>query len=164
MVMFLFGFRRTMNEAGAQRMELVAHAFPPPWNLASGVDFSRSAPHVSGFCVKLYTMHWAMMLRFYADQLLSANRGLSDALLGKVLVRLFDIADDEGLPKATDYHYSGPDEPHPAGTKAMQRKITQARAEAGTTQVFALAHGYGPESDFRRRLKAAWEASPAGVW
>jgi hypothetical protein len=160
----LAGFRRTMNEAGAQRMELVAHAFPPPWNLASGVDFSRSASLVNGFCVKLYTMHWAMMLRFYADQILQANRGLSDALLGKVLVRLLDIADDEGLSKATAYHYSGPDEPHPAGTKAMQRKITQARAEAGMTPVFALAHGYGPLDDFRRRLKAAWEASPAGIW
>ena len=36
-------------------------------------------------------MHWAMMLRFYADQLLSANRGLSDPLLGQVLVRLLDM-------------------------------------------------------------------------
>ena len=39
----LAGFRRTMNEAGAERMELIAHAFPPPWNLASGIDFARSA-------------------------------------------------------------------------------------------------------------------------
>jgi len=46
----------------------------------------------------------------------------------------------------------------------MQRKITQARVEAGKTPVFALAHGYGPEGDFRRRLKAAWDASPAGIW
>jgi hypothetical protein len=160
----LAGFRRTMNAAGAQRMELIAHAFPPPWNLASGIDFARSGGNVSGYCVKLYTMHWAMILRFYADQILAANRGLSDELLGQVLVRLLDIADDRGLAQATDYHYSGPDEPHPAGAKAMQRKIAQARREAGSTPVFALAHGYGPAEDFRRRLAAAWEASPAGVW
>ena len=109
-------------------------------------------------------MHWAMMLRFYADQLLAANRGLSDQLLGQVLVRLLDIADDRGLAKATDYHYSEPNEPHPAGSKAMQRKIQQARREAGNTPVYALAHGYGPADDFRRRLTAAWEASPAGIW
>src|SRR5690349_15654158 len=66
--------------------------------------------------------------------------------------------------KATDYHYSEPDEPHPAGTIAMQRKIHQARREAGDTSVYALAHGYGPPEDFRRRLAAAWQASPAGVW
>src|SRR5262245_4200589 len=93
----LAGFRTTMNEAGAARMELIAHAFPPPWNLASGIDFSGSRGYVSGYCVKLYTMHWAMMLRFYADQLLAANRNLSDELLAKVLVRLLDIADDTGL-------------------------------------------------------------------
>jgi len=159
----LAGFRRTMNEARAERMELIAHASPPPWNLASGIDFARSGD-VSGYCVKLYTMHWAMMLRFYANQLLAANRGLSDRLLGQVLVRLLDIADDRGLAKATDYHYSEPNEPHPAGSKAMQRKIQQARREAGDTPVFALAHGYGPAADFRRRLAVAWDASPAGIW
>jgi hypothetical protein len=160
----LAGFRRTMNTAGGERMELLAHAFPPPWNLASGIDFSRSVANVSGYCVKLYTMHWAMMLRFYADQLLSANRDLSDELLGKTLVRLLDMADDDGLTKATDYHYPEPNEAHPAGTRATQRKIEQARREAGQTPVYALAHGYGPADDFRRRFAAAWQASPVGVW
>jgi hypothetical protein len=160
----LAGFRSTMNEAGAERMELIAHAFPPPWNLASGIDFARSNDRVSGYCVKLYTMHWAMMLRFYADELLEANHELSDQLLGQTLVRILDIADDGGLAKATDYHYSEPHEPHPAGTKAMQRKIEQARREAGGTPVYALAHGYGPVDDFRRRLVAAWDGSPAGIW
>lgn len=160
----LAGFRQTMNAVGGQRMELLAHAFPPPWNVLSGVDFALSADHVSAYCVKLYTMHWAMILRFYADQILAANPGLSDELLGRVLVRLLDIADDGGLSKATAYHYSEPEEPHPAGTRAMQRKIELARREAGRTTVYALAHGYGPAADFRRRLAAAWQASPAGVW
>jgi hypothetical protein len=158
------GFRRAMNEAGAQRMELLAHAFPPPWNLASGIDFARSAAVVSGYCVKLYTMHWAMILRFYADELLAANPGLSDARLGHALATLLDIADDGGLAKATDYHYTEPDEPHPVGDDAMRRKIDQARYDAGQTPVFALAHGYGPSEDFRRRLAVAWGASPAGIW
>jgi hypothetical protein len=160
----LAGFRRAIHQAGARQMELIAHAFPPPWNIASGIDFLRCRDHASGFCVKLYSMHWAMILRFYADQLLAANQGLSDELLGKALVRWLDIADDGGLAKATDYHYSEPDEPHPVGAKAMQRKIRQARQEAGTIPVFALVHGYGPIADFRRRLAAAWESSPAGIW
>jgi hypothetical protein len=105
-----------------------------------------------------------MMLRFYADQLLSGNRELSDELLGKALVRLLDMADDDGLGKATDYHYPEPNEAHPAGNQAMQRKIEQSRGEADKTPVFALAHGYGPADDFRRRLAAAWQASLAGVW
>ncbi|MDX1945839.1 MAG: hypothetical protein SFU86_10620 [Pirellulaceae bacterium] len=160
----LAGIRKTMNDAGGERMELIAHAFPPPWNLASGVDFSRSGTDVGGWCVKLYTMHWAMMLRFYADELLAANRGLSDAVLGRALATFFDIADDGGLAKATEYHYPGPDEAHPAGPVAMERKLRQAGQEAGRTPVFALAHGYGPAVDFRNRLAAAWRASPAGLW
>src|SRR5262249_17820489 len=134
------------------------------WNIASGIDFARSGDQVSGFCVKLYTMHWAMMLRFYADQLLAANPGLSDHMLGEVLVRVLDITDDKGLAKATDYHYSEPDEPHPPGRKAVRRKMEQARRDAASTPVYALTHGYGPVDDFRRRLVAAWEASPAGIW
>ena len=109
-------------------------------------------------------MHWAMMLRFHADQLLTANRGLSDELLGQALVRVFEIADDSGIAKATDYHYPEPHEPHPSGYKAMHRKIDQARRESGSTPIFAVAHGYGPAEDFRRRLVTAWEASPARIW
>lgn len=156
-------FRRTMNEAGGQRMELLAHAFPPPWNLLSGIDFQRQRQSASGFCVKLYSMHWAMMLRFYADTLSKANPALSDELLGKCLARLLDIADDEGLP-ASKYHYPDPDEAHPVGVKAIERKLVQSRQEAGAAPVYALAHGYGPLDDFKRRLTAAYSAAPAGVW
>jgi hypothetical protein len=85
-------------------------------------------------------------------------------LLGRALVRLLDIADDQGLGKATDYHYPEPEEPHPVGVRAMQRKIEQAKSEAGKTPVYAMAHGYGPADDFRRRFAAAWQVSPAGVW
>jgi hypothetical protein len=46
----------------------------------------------------------------------------------------------------------------------MQRKIEQARFDAQKTPVYALAHGYGPADDFRRRLAVAWQASPAGIW
>jgi hypothetical protein len=80
------------------------------------------------------------------------------------LVRLLDIADDAGRPHLSDYRYPEPDEPHPAGLKAQSRKIRQAREEASATPVFALAHGYGPTADFRRRLEVAWAASGGRVW
>jgi len=69
----LAGFRRAMNEAGAAKMGLLPNAFPPPWTLASGMDFAQCAKHVSGFSVKLYTMHWPVMLRFYGDAILRAH-------------------------------------------------------------------------------------------
>lgn len=114
--------------------------------------------------VKLYTMHWPMILRFYGDALRAANPGVSAQPLVRALVRWLDIADDAGLPRLDDYFYPGPDEAHPVGAGALARKIAQAQADAGKLPVYALAHGYGPVEDFRTRLRVAWQASRQGVW
>ena len=160
----LAGFRRTMDEAGARRMEMMPNAFPPPFSLVSGMDFRRAARSSNAISVKLYTMHWPMILRFYGDQLSRANPGLSRATLARALVSCLDIADDGGLPRLEDYDYPAPDEPHPVGREAQIRKIRQAQSEAGTTPVYVLAHGYGPLDDFRRRLQLAFEVGRHGIW
>jgi hypothetical protein len=158
------GFRKTMDDAGAKRMALMPNAFPPPWTLVSGMDFRRVARHSTAISVKLYTMHWPVMLRFYGDALLRANPGLSDRLLTRALVSWLGIADGAGLAELRDYRYPEPEEPHPVGLRAQARKILEAQTEAGSTPVLALAHGYGPVDDFRRRLEVAWGASRHGVW
>jgi len=160
----LRGFRNTMNECGAAQMEMQPNAFPPPWSRISGFDFGLAARYSQGISVKLYGMHWAMMLRSYGDQLLAANPGISELLLVRALVTLLGIEDGEGSPNLADYRYPAPDEPHPGGDMAQASKIAQAQAAAGECPVYTLAHGYGPEDDFRRRLEIAWNASPHGVW
>jgi hypothetical protein len=160
----LAGCRRVLTEAGGAEKELMPNAFPPPFSLASGMDFARAARHSNHISVKLYGMHWALMVRFYGDVLRVANPGLSEDLLVRALVGWFDIADGEGRPRLEDYGYPGPDEPHPAGEQAQARKIVRAQAEAGSVPVYALAHGYGPADDFRHRLRVAWQASGGGVW
>ncbi|MCI0681076.1 MAG: hypothetical protein L0Y71_03145 [Gemmataceae bacterium] len=161
----LAGYRRVMNESGGKGKEMMPNAFPPPFTLASGFDFARVARHSSAISVKLYAMHWAMMLRFYGDALMKANPRLSERVLVRALVRLFDIADDEGLPRLADYHYPEPEEAHPVGAGAQARKIAQAQSEAGTIPILTLAHGYGPAADFRRRLHSAWHAGGRhGIW
>lgn len=156
--------RKALDDAGASHMEIVPNAFPPPWNRVSGFDFSGWGKTIAGVSVKEYAMHWAMMLRFYGDTLLAANPGLDEKLLVRALVRVLDIADDDGLPHLKDYHYPEPNEPHPCGTQALGRKIKQAQGAAGETPVFALAHGYGPPEDFRRRLAASHHAGMHGFW
>ena len=118
----LAGFRRAMDEAGGRHMELMPNAFPPPFTAVSGMDFGAVAKYSSAISVKLYTMHWPMMLRFYGDQIMGANAGLSSQLLTRALVALLDIADDEGLPDLEDYSYPPPDLPHPVGARAQARK------------------------------------------
>lgn len=158
------GIRKVMDESGAEEMELLPNAFPPPWTIASGMDFGRVGRNSSAISCKLYTMHWPMMLRFYGDQILAANPGLSSRLLARALVRWLDIADDGGLPRVEDYAYPPPDVPHPVGRFAQMRKIRQAQRQAGDTPVYVLAHGYGPLQDFRNRLEIAREAGDHGYW
>jgi hypothetical protein len=160
----LAGFRRVMNEAGGNRMEMLPNAFPPPWTIVSGMDFRRVARFSSAISCKLYTMHWPMMLRFYGDQIMAANPGLSDRLLTKFLVKALDLADDGGFDRLEDYSYPDPDTPHPVGPRAQARKIAQAQADAGDTPVYVLAHGYGPLDDFRKRLEVARDAGKHGYW
>ena len=158
------GFREVMNESGGEEMELLPNAFPPPWTIVSGMDFGRVAQHSSAISCKLYTMHWPMMLRFYGDQILNANPGLSSRLLARALVRWLDIADDDGLDTVEDYSYPPPDQAHPVGPLAQRRKIRQAQRQAGDTPVYVLAHGYGPLEDFRSRLEVAKRAGDHGYW
>ena len=158
------GFRRVMDEHGGRDMELLPNAFPPPWTIASGMDFARVAQHSSAISCKLYTMHWPMILRFYGDQILEANPTLSSSLLARALVRWLDIADDGGLGTVEAYSYPPPDVPHPVGPLAQARKIRQAQREAGDTPVYVLAHGYGPLDDFRMRLEVARDAGDHGYW
>lgn len=157
-------YLRDMRAAIPAGKELIAHAFPPPFSLVSGLDFEGVSRVASGIAVKLYTMHWPMMLYFYCEQLLRANRGLSEQLLVRTVARWMDLDDnsDARFQSLRDCRYPEPDEPHPAGAGAQARKIAFARARG--RNVFAVAHGYGPVADFRDRLEIAWKASGGRVW
>ena len=157
-------FRAAMDsEPGGKAKDLVPGVFPPPWSFVSGMDFKRVAPHVGAISVKFYTMHWPVMLRFYADELKAANPGLSDNVLARSLETVLGLRDEGALPLA-DYRYPEPGEPHPAGARRMQERMAFARKEAGKTPVYAIAHGYGPPADFKRRFEIAARSSPHGVW
>jgi len=145
------------------RFGLTVQTFPPPWTLLSGFDFARNGALSQGLGMKLYTMHWPMMLGFYAEALRRGNPGLDDVSLARSLVRLFDTGDAAETP-ARSLRYPEPDEAHPAGDAAQARKIGAAQAEAGANPVFPIVHAYGPVDDFRRRAEVAWAASPHGIW
>lgn len=160
----LAGFRKTMNEAGKNEIELAPSAFPPPWSLISGMNYSLAAKYCDSVSVKLYGMHWSMILRAYGDQLLAANPEISEPLLVRALFKFLDVADSEPPTQLKNIYYPGPDEPHLTGPHAQERKISAARKMARPMPIYAIAHGYGPTEDFRRRMQLATEISPDGVW
>ena len=155
-------FLREMRAAIPPGKEFIAHAFPPPFSLVSGFDFARASPLVDGIAMKLYTMHWPMMLSFYAEQLVNANPKVDETLIVQALAQWMDLADDNRFQTLSDCRYPEPDEPHPVGLGAQARKIAFARRRS--LKVFAVAHGYGPVSDYRQRLEVAWKASGGRVW
>ena len=157
-------FRQTMNQAGANKMELLSNAFPPPWTIFSGMDYECVGRYSSAICVKLYTMHWPMMLQFYGQQLLKANHQLSEKLLVTTLNNGLDITDNKSLNQLENFHYPTPKEAHLAGKQSQHRKIILAQKEAGKTPVYAVVHAYGPLEDFRQRLQIAQAASSHGIW
>lgn len=142
---------------------LVPQAFPPPFNRLSGFDFAAAGRVANTIGVKLYTMHWPMMLRNWGDALALRAPKASGRAIAAALVRLTGTGDPppSGL---ADLTYPEPDAAHPASNAAMAAKIRAARADAGTAQIAAFAHAYGPLDDVRRRLAVAWEASGGNMW
>lgn len=160
----LAGFRKTMNEAGKNEIELAPSAFPPPWSIISGMNYSLAAKYCDSVSVKLYGMHWSMIVRAYGDQLLAANPEISESLLVRALFKFLDVADSEPPAQLKEIYYPGPNEPHLTGPHAQERKISAARKMARPMPIYAIAHGYGPTDDFRKRMQLATEISPDGVW
>ncbi len=142
---------------------LVPQAFPPPFHRLSGFDFAAAGKVADLVGVKLYTMHWPMILRNWGEALAALAPKASGRAIAQALVRLTETGDPapEGI---ASLRYPEPDEPHPAGDEAMAGKIRLARAEAGGAPIAAFAHAYGPLEDVIRRLRVAWEASDGHVW
>jgi hypothetical protein len=157
--------REAVDEAGGKDKELIPNAFPPPFNDWAGFTppIAR-ATDCNGVSVKFYTMHWPMMLRFYAEALLKANPGLDERKLVPALARWLRLADDDRFRTLADCRYPEPEEPHPVGLKAMAEKFRAVRMNSRDFTVYGLAHGYGPVDDFAKRLRTIHEASEGKLW
>jgi hypothetical protein len=147
-----------LREASGGRIALIPQGFPAPLSFISGFDPAALAPLVPAMGVKLYTMHWPMILRFWAEAM---GRPDDPALL-RALARGLDLVD--GDLDADLLRYPEPERAHPVGAGAQARKIAAARAAAGSTPVFAFAHSYGPLEDVAARFRIAWDASGGRVF
>jgi len=154
-----------VQEEGGDDLELTAHAFMPPYTQLTGLDFSAAARIADSVSPKFYTMHWSLMIKFWGDALLAANRSLDEQSLVPALVRLTDIADQPAGCKMADYGYPHPDQPHPVPDPPQLRKLATVREQMGNQATLVpLVHGYGPLADVRRRLGLVIESAADGVW
>ena len=128
------------------------------------MHFKDVAKCCDGIAVKLYTMHWSMMLRYYLDQIHALNPQLSEELLIKILYQQFNISDNPPPLRIVDVKYPGPEDVHVHGPIVQKNKIMEAQREAGSTPVYSLIHGYGTEDDFKERFITAFDASNGQGW
>ena len=164
---FVANCAATVREASDGRIALMPQAFPPPWSLLSGFDYRAVAGlGVAGIGVKLYTMHWPMMLRAYADAIAAGSpEAAAQPRFVPALARLIDLSDEPTrFGSVADARYPEPDEAHPVGAGAQRRKVAAARREAGDTPVHAFSHGYGPIDDVRDRAALAFKAAGGRLW
>lgn len=150
-----------LRETLPPRMALVFGTFPPPFTTVSGFDFRTVA---TAFHVKLYTMHWPVIFRFYGEQLKRNNPALDEELLVRALSNWLGIQDPPYFTRLEQFRYPEPEEAHPVGEQVQLQKIRDAQRMAGETPVYSFVHGYGPVQDFLRRLAVGRAASSHGVW
>jgi len=145
--------------------QIVLRSFPPPWTAISGFSFAAMAPFADAIAVKLFTMHWPMMVGSWSARLLRDNPALGSLeSVAPLVAKIFDIADAPEKYGTAVARYPEPDAPHPVDSAALARKIETARRLAAPASVYAMAHGYGPGDDFRARLATAWTSSARKVW
>jgi len=153
--------RRALDAVPGPRRRLEPQAFPPPFHRISGFPLDALDGIADRVGVKLYTMHWPMLARYWANDLAGPGASTRDVdAVTAAVAALLGLTD--GL--VTDgalLHYPEQDDPHPVGALAQRNKIVTAIREAGRVPVVAFAHAYGPIGDVVARVGIARDASLA---
>ena len=146
--------RRALDAVPGPRRLLEPQAFPPPFHRISGFPLGELDGVADRIGIKLYTMHWPMLARYWARDLLpgDASPAAQDVVTAAVALR-FGLVD--GPVDGATLRYPEPQQPHPVGRTAQLAKLRDAQAVAGNVPVTAFVHSYGPLADVMARFDLA---------
>lgn len=157
----LAAVRAALDAVPGPRRLLEPQAFPPPFHFVSGFPLAELAGVADGVGIKLYTMHWPMIARNWARDLVgAASGGEVDAVTAAVARRLRLV---DGDVDGATLRYPEPHVAHPAGAVAQREKLDVAAGAAGRVPVTAFVHSYGPLADVVARYRIAARAG-VPVW
>ncbi len=154
--------RAALDNLPGPRRRLEPQFFPPPFHHVSGGPLDALDGIADAIGIKLYTMHWPMLARYWARDLFGAAAPAQlDAVTAAVasLFGLTDALDGDGR----RLRYPEPHEAHPVGMQAQHDKLVVARQLAGAVPVRAFVHSYGPSADVVARYRIA-ARSGGPVW
>lgn len=158
----LAAVRAALDAVPGPRRRLELQAFPPPFSTMSGFPLGALDGIADAVGIKLYTMHWPMIARYWARDLAgdAAAPATLDALTAAIALR-FGFTD--ALGDGARLRYPEPHEAHPVGARAQQAKLAAARELADTVPVIAFVHSYGPLADVVARFDLA-RATGLPLW
>jgi len=154
--------RATLDSVPGARRRLEPQAFPPPLSAISGFPMAALHGIADAVGVKLYTMHWPMLARYWARDLCGAAPAPSHDAVTAAVAWLLGFTDTL-LEDGASLRYPEPHVAHPVGAKAQRAKLQAARDIAGSVPVIAFVHAYGPVDDVARRRDIA-AASGTPLW
>ena len=153
--------RVALDSVAGPRRRLEPQIFPPPFHQLSGFPLGALNGLADRVGVKLYTMHWPMLARYWGRDLLgsgASNREVDNVTAA--VAGLFDLTEG-GNGDGASLRYPDPETPHPVSADAQRRKLAVARKELGAIPMIAFAHAYGPEGDVLSRFGLACEGASA---
>ena len=153
--------REALDTVPGPRRRLELQAFPPPFPRMSGFPIARLDGLADAVGIKLYTMHWPMIARFWARDLLGNAPGPEVDAATAAFAEAFGFVDQPV--DGAKLVYPEPEAPHPAGANAQRDKLRSASSLAGRVPTIAFAHTYGPLDDVLARYRIAASAG-LPVW
>ena len=147
--------RTALDGVPGPRRRLEPQIFPPPLHRISGFPVDVLAGVADAVGVKLYTMHWPMLSRYWARDLLAGAGGERELNAATAAVAdLFGFTDALD-PDGAALRYPEPREAHPVGARAQRDKLLAAASLMNGIPVRAFVHSYGPAADVMQRFAIA---------
>ena len=159
--------RATLDAAGCGEVPLEVNGFAPPWCLITGMDYGTVGLIAGATRCKLFTFHWPLIVRWWAETLLAWNPTMDEGATLRAILAALDLPHPaEGhRRRLADFGMPRPGEPHPIVMEALTRKLDQAVALAGDgAPCQAYLHSYRPATEFARVLEAARASKAFGCW
>ena len=146
--------RDALDALPGPRRRLEPQAFPPPFHRLSGFPLDGLDAVADAIGIKLYTMHWPMLARYWARDLVGDAPPAEQNAVTAAVAALFGLTDGV-VTDGSVLRYPEPDEPHPVGARSQRTKIEVAIAAAGRVPVVPFVHAYGPIGDVESRWRIA---------
>lgn len=157
--------RKRLDDLGFSHVEISARGWPPPWNLASGMDYSRLTEVCGAATPKLFFFDYSALPRWYGRTLMEWNPSLDEKKAVQMLLACMNLADERGVQLLDQYYIPPPEERHPFTMDNYEQRLEQVlSAVAGKVKVKPFVHAYLPPDQWADVVSMVNGLPADGIW